>query len=176
MVYPARKRIVSLNASILIALVLILTACGGNSSGETGVRVGYPAPDFQLKDYQGNLVNLSDFKGKPILINFWATWCPPCQIEMPGIAEIYRQYQKDDLVVLGVNDREEASTVKKYVEAAGYSWQMLLDHDGNLKVNYQVVGLPTTFFIDRSGVIRFIEVGGLDKQGLEDKLPTILTV
>ena len=172
------KRTGLLTAS-LVVLLLILTACGDSSGSLTLVqeyapRIGYLAPDFELKDYLGNSFKLSDFKGKPVLINFWATWCPPCRAEMPEIEAAYHKYQKDGLVVLGINNRESDSTVKKYVEDGGFHWPMPMDYEGSVIGIYGVAAYPTSFFIDKQGFIVATQIGGMDKKGLEDRLFKIL--
>lgn len=157
---------------------LVLAACGEAAAPtlvrEYAPRVGYLAPDFELKDYQGSPVKLSDFKGKPVFINFWATWCPPCRAEMPEIEAAYRKYKSQGLVVLGIDAREDNSTVGKYVADGGYSWTMLMDYNGDTIATYGVAAFPTSFFVDREGFIRFSQVGGMDKRGLEDRLAKIL--
>ncbi len=165
-------------AATLILLTLVLTACSDSGEikfvSEYAARIGYLAPDFELNDYQGKPVRLSDFKGKPVFINFWATWCPPCRAEMPEIEAAYRKYQKDGLVVLGIDARENDGAVKKFVEDASFSWPMLMDYRGDQISNYGVVAFPTSFFIDRQGFIRASQVGGMDKRGIDERLAKIL--
>jgi len=168
-----------LGLTLLIMLSLTLAACGDNNNGqlvaEVAPRINYLAPDFSLKDYKGDTIKLSDFKGKPVLINFWATWCPPCRAEMPEIEAAYRKYkEKSGLIVLGVDAREEAAAVKKYVADGSYSWYMPMDYAGEVITAYGVVAFPTSFFIDRQGYIRSSQTGGMDKKGLEERLSKIL--
>lgn len=165
-------------AAIVILLALVLAACGDSGEvkfvSEYAPRVGYLAPDFALNDYYGKPVKLSDFKGKPVFMNFWATWCPPCRAEMPEIEAAYRKYQKDGLVVLGIDARENDETVKQFVEAGSFSWTMLMDFRGEQISNYGVIAFPTSFFIDRQGFIRATQVGGMDKRGIDERLAKIL--
>jgi len=173
-----RVKFIGLIIPTLIVLTLLLAACGDSAKSDKGVneyapKIGYLAPDFQLKDYNGNLIKLSDFKGKPVIINFWATWCPPCRAEMPEIEAAYRKYKKDGLIVLGVDAREDEATIRKYVEDGGYSWQMPID-DGETIITYRVVAFPTSFFVDKEGYVRATQVGGMDKKGLEERLAKIL--
>ncbi|MBN9392823.1 MAG: TlpA family protein disulfide reductase [Chloroflexi bacterium] len=165
-------------AGILILLSLVLAACGEEAPQtlvrEYAPRIGYLAPDFELKDDHGSPVKLSDYKGKPVLINFWATWCPPCRAEMPEIEAAYRKYQSQGLVVLGIDAREDIPTVSKYVADGGYSWTMPMDYNGEIIATYGVAAFPTSFFVDRDGFIRATQVGGMDKRGLEDRLTKIL--
>jgi thiol-disulfide isomerase/thioredoxin len=163
---------------IIFLLSMVLAACGEEASPtlvrEYAPRVGYLAPDFELKDNQGSPVKLSDYKGKPVLINFWATWCPPCRAEMPEIEAAYRKYKSQGLVVLGIDAREDNGAVNRYVADGGYSWDMPMDYNGDTIATYGVAAFPTSFFVDREGFIRSTQVGGMDKRGLEDRLAKIL--
>lgn len=162
-----------LELPLLLMLTLLLAACGG--SNNAAIVVGNPAPNFQLSAYSDNrTVNLSDFKGKPVMLNFWATWCAACQVEMPMIEAAYQQHQKDNLVVLGINMREDSPTIAKFLQDKQVSWPILLDLQGKVVSLYNVVGYPTSIFIDRKGVIRAIQVGSLDSASFPNQLAAIL--
>lgn len=169
-----------LGYGLLLLLSLLLGACGDNAQAgglvnDYAAKVNHLAPDFQLDDYStGQPVKLSDFKGKPVLVNFWATWCPSCKVELPEIAQVYHQYKSQGLTVLGINMREDSQTIKNYLAGTDYNWTMLMDSNGQLVNNYGVVGYPTTFFIDRKGFIRYIYIGGLDDGTLKKQLSIIL--
>lgn len=107
-------------------------------------------PDFTLKNLDGEEVKLSDYKGKIVLINFWATWCPPCDREMPHLEKLYNEY-KDELVILAVDVQESKKTVKKYVEKKGLTFPVLLDTDGRVAREYYVAAFPTSYFVDADG-------------------------
>jgi cytochrome c biogenesis protein CcmG/thiol:disulfide interchange protein DsbE len=133
--------------------------------------IGRPAPGFQLAALDGQPVSLGDFRGRPVIVNFWATWCEPCKQEMPALqAEAARQ---PDLVVLGIDNVESAVKVRPFVEQLGLRFPILLDQDGSVVERYQVTGLPTTFFIDRSGVLRAIYRGPLTPDSLREQLAGI---
>lgn len=121
---------------------------------------GHPAPDFVLKDLSGRDVRLSDFRGRPVIINFWATWCPPCREEMPRIQDFYRRFA-DRVVVLGIDVGESRDQVKRFVENGGFSWTFLLDADAKVTERYAVFAIPTTFFLDGEGVIKAKYMGPL---------------
>lgn len=125
---------------------------------ETAPNLGYLAPDFALDDLNGQTVRLSDFRGKPILLNFWATWCPPCRKEMPQLQDFHEQYG-DRIILLGIDWGEDAKTVKGFLDRLGVSHLNLLDQRGTAFVLYKLTGIPTSFFIDREGYIRGAWIG-----------------
>jgi thiol-disulfide isomerase/thioredoxin len=118
------------------------------------------APDFTLSDLDGNPVSLADYSGTPLLVNFWATWCPPCRAELPLIQQYQDQYA-GDFVVLAVDGAETAEDVRSFVEPQGYTMMFLLDTDYAVAELYQVRGFPTSVFIDADGVIQKVHIGEL---------------
>jgi peroxiredoxin len=127
-----------------------------------GPQPGYLAPDFSLQTLDGKVVTLSEFKGQPVLLNMWASWCTPCKYEMPAIQVIYEEFKDQDFVVLAVNltKKDVLSSVESFVEAHKLSFPILLDQDGRVEETYQLRGLPTSFFIDRDGIIQSVVIGG----------------
>ena len=121
-----------------------------------------PAADFQLQALDGDLVSLSDLRGKPVLINFWATWCPPCVQEMPLLQEISDRYE-DELVLLAVNGGDSMDLIRSFAEANRYTLTFLADPDNSLAPQYSVRGFPTSFFIDSDGMIQATYVGMMDE-------------
>lgn len=134
-----------------------------------------PAPDFALKDVNGNTVHLSDFRGKVVVLNFWATWCPPCRKELPDFAEIQSEYGGKGLQFLGIAlDDDGLSKVKPFVESAKIAYPILLP-DASLAGKYGEMNvIPVTFLIDRKGVIRAHYVGMRKKDVLEDMVKPLL--
>ena len=120
------------------------------------------APDFHLQTLDGTPVELADFKGKAVLINFWATWCGPCRQEMPLI-EKYHQKYPDDLVVLAVNNDEPASDVQAYVNDMKLSFRVLLDPGEKVENIYRIHAFPTSIFVDSQGMIRYLHIGVLNE-------------
>jgi cytochrome c biogenesis protein CcmG/thiol:disulfide interchange protein DsbE len=151
-------------------LLLLLTAC----SGPPQARLGSAAPDFTLQSIDGTSVRLSDFKGKPILINFWATWCVPCREEMPLLQATYEQYREQGLVILAVDMEEDASLVRRWVEQGGYTFTFLLDSDGELLKRYNVTAAPTSYFLSPEGVIKDLKLGALSRGDLQSKVEAVL--
>ncbi|MEB3102427.1 peroxiredoxin family protein [Ferviditalea candida] len=123
---------------------------------EVGLNAGNIAPNFKLSKLDGEAVSLSDLKGKKVILNFWATWCPPCQMEMPHMEKIYKEYEKQGVVVLGVNltfTEQDPAKVPVFVQDYGLSFPIALDKKGEVSDLYAVVGYPTTYIIDSRGVI-----------------------
>lgn len=118
------------------------------------------ALDFTLYDLEGNSVSLSDYSGTPLLINFWATWCPPCRSELPLIQQ-YQDKYGDDFLVLAVDGGETAEDVQSFVDSQGYTMIFLLDVEFAVAELYQVRGFPTSLFIDANGVIQQVHIGEL---------------
>lgn len=135
------------------------------------------APDFTLTDLDGNSVTLSDFRGKVVFINFWTQWCPSCRAEMPEIEAIYQEYKSQDVVVIGVDilvseifKGYDESDVRQFVQQGGYSWAFVLDTTGEVTTNYNVATIPTSFFLDKEGVIRAVTIGAMTKRAMESQL------
>ena len=136
----------------------VLTRDDGERIGATDgqrPREGEPAPDFTLLSAEGERVALSDFRGKTVVLNFWATWCPPCRAEMPELQAVWEERgEGEDLVVLAVDVGERADEVMAFVENFGLTFPVALDVDGSVADHYGLPGLPSTFFIDAEGVLR----------------------
>jgi cytochrome c biogenesis protein CcmG/thiol:disulfide interchange protein DsbE len=141
-------------------MMLSRVPVGAGSATSIAPQVGFLAPVFSLEELEGSQVALSDFRGQPVMLNFWATWCPPCRAEMPAIQNVAARYRDDDLVVLLINQGEEAATVREYQAGTSLVATVLLDPRGSVASAYRVRALPTTVFIDREGRIRAIALGG----------------
>lgn len=123
---------------------------------------GFQAPDFALKTSQGEQISLSDLHGQVVIINLWASWCPPCRVEMPELQKVYRAYRDRGLQVLAVNvtNQDDAQAAVKFSTQLGLTFPILLDLDGSVSRAYQLQALPTTYFVDRDGIIQDVVVGG----------------
>ena len=137
-------------------------------------RTGFRAPDFTLTTLEGETVTLSDFKGQPVLINFWATWCPPCRAEMPAIQAAYERYAAQGLVVLGVDMAESPDVVAAFVQRFGIRFPIPLDRDEQVATQYRVRAIPTSFFVDREGVVRSTFTGPMNGPLIADRVSQIL--
>lgn len=130
---------------------------------EARPEVGYLAPDFALRDLEGRVVRLSDFHGRAVLLNFWATWCPPCRREMPSMEQAYREYRGRGLEILAVSiDTGGADAVQAFVQELNLTFPVLLDPDMAVLRTYRLGGIPGSFLIDRRGVVRAVEFGFRD--------------
>jgi len=167
--------------SILILAALILGAGwiwlsrvpGGVARPESLPLRGHPAPDFTLQTLDGDSLTLSDLRGKAVVLNFWATWCPPCQAEMPELQAAHEAYASGGLVVLGVNQAEDRATVQAFLDERNLSFPVVLDSQYEASQLYKVNSLPTTFFIDRNGVIQERVTGQMNTALLAEKLRSI---
>lgn len=127
------------------------------------------AQGFSLTDLNGNLVSLNEFRGKYVLLNFWATWCPPCQQEMPDIQR-FSDNHEDELVVLAVNLNEETNTVKDFISKNNYTFPVLLDSYGQVGNSYKISSIPASYFIDKEGRITKKHVGSMTYLQMENYL------
>ena len=129
--------------------------------------VGATAPDFTLPDTGGNTVHLREFQGKVIIVDFWATWCPPCRALMPRLQKMYVNWEKRGLVVLGLDVGEDADTVEKFAREQSYSFPLLIGAEPDIAAKYFVEAYPSTFVIDRLGHIVYRDLGGADPAKLQ---------
>jgi len=150
---------------LIVVLLFIVDGCKQPSTATSpttavsGTEIGNQAPDFQLQDIKGQSVTLSNLRDSPVILNFWASWCGPCEHEMPFLQQIYEDWQSEDVLLLTINLRETPSVITEYMQSNGLSFPVLLDVDGSVTLNYNVIGIPTTFFIDRDGVIQAKRLG-----------------
>ena len=170
--------VVSLAAAILWTVGSRLpSGVGAPLSSSPSPREGFFAPDFTIDTLQGEQVKLSGLRGKVIVVNFWTTWCPPCRAETPALKMSYEAYKDLDVVILGVNltDQDSLKEVESFVHEFGLTYPILLDRDGAVGLLYQLSGLPTTFFINREGIIRTVVIGGpMSATSIRSKIEALL--
>jgi peroxiredoxin len=133
-----------------------------NSEKQSVPQVGFQAPDFTLVNAQNEQITLSDLRGQPVVVNLWASWCPPCRAEMPALQKVYEQYQTEGLQVLAVNAtaQDDPDAAIAFTSQMGLTFPILFDQDGIVLQQYRLRSLPTTYFIDRQGVIQEVVIGG----------------
>jgi len=160
------------------ALALALTCCGPKTPGRQAVRDSKDrkaAPDFALKDASGKVVHLSDFRGRVVLLDFWATWCGPCTIEIPWFVDFQRKYKDRGFDVLGVSmDDDGWKAINPFVAEKKINYRVLLGDDKTGDQYGGIEALPTTFVIDRDGRIAAIHVGLSGKKEFEDAIEKLL--
>jgi cytochrome c biogenesis protein CcmG/thiol:disulfide interchange protein DsbE len=162
----------SLRWTIFSVLILAVSAAwiwisavptGDSSSGLIPApRQGFQAPDFSLSTLSGETITLSELRGQPILINLWATWCPPCRAEMPDLQAVFDAYQEQGFLVLAINAtyQDSPASAATFVEKYELTFPILMDTSGETARLYQMRALPTSFFVDRKGIIQEVVVGG----------------
>ena len=128
----------------------------------TALAAPLPAPDFTLEDMDAKKFSLKDYRGKVVLLNFWATWCPPCRREMPSMERLHQKFKGRDFVVLALNQMEDGDQVFTFTGDLGVelSFPIVFDKDSSVSRAYGVMGLPTTYLIDKKGNVRFRAIGG----------------
>jgi len=137
-------------------------------------KVGKEAPDFRVQGLDGQFYRLSDFRGRPVWINFWASWCPPCRAENPDIEAVYQSNQANGLVVLGIAIGEDDSDVRGYAGRTNLTYTIGLDRGTDIAAAYRIVGIPTHFFIDRDGILREWRIGSMSKKTMEKNVAAIM--
>ena len=152
---------------------------GKNATGRVpAAEAGRAAPDFLLTTLDGGTLRLSDLQGKPILVNFFATWCVTCRAEMPDLIKTYEQYKSRGLVVIGVNLQEAGDQVRPFVQRFGMTFPVIMDRRGQVAAAWRIggptSGLPSSYFIDASGVIRKVVFGQLSTKDIESGLYLVL--
>lgn len=149
--------------------VIIISGCKEDNK-HPAVSIGNYAPKFVLTDLNKKTINLDDYKGKKVILNFWATWCPPCVSEMPLLQEVYNNRRGEGVEVIGINYNEDYDRVKKFISEKGVTFTVFIDSDLKVSMDYGVIGLPVTFFIDREGRLKEKFKGELNKKLIEDIL------
>ena len=159
----------------MTVLILSFIKLGeGNKSGVSvaSTIIGSPAPDFSLPSINGQEVGLQGFSGKPVILNFWATWCAPCKEEMPLLESISKKYGSN-LAVIAINEGDNLSAVKEFVANENLDLQILLDEESKVGELYKLGGYPTSVFIDGKGIIQAIYLGELSLVQVERNLDLI---
>jgi cytochrome c biogenesis protein CcmG, thiol:disulfide interchange protein DsbE len=161
-----------------LAPLLLLGALGvvllSRLPSTSPTAVGNPAPDFSLADLEGNPVRLADLRGRPVILNFWASWCGPCVEEFPLLREAAAVHGEDGLVVVGVVYRDRSEAARDFMTRNGGTWAAAMDPGDRVADAYGVIGPPETYFIARDGTIAGRQFGPIDAESLDAQLATIL--
>ena len=156
---------------------IAVAALGISAASGLAQSPGAAAIDFRLKTLAGGTVSLAEYRGRPLLLNFWATWCKPCRAEMTDIIAAYNVHRDQDLQVLAINltDQERMKDVRTFVSELQMPFPVLLDEKGKVRKSYALRGVPTSVFIDSSGVVRFVNPGPITRELIERGLAAILS-
>ena len=159
----------------LFPTLLLLTLLAGCEQNVTDAKTDTPAPAFTLERLDGPAVHFPEqYRGQVVAIRFWADWCPYCHAEMQALEPVYRQYRDRGLAILAVNVLQPLETVRPFVQKLEISYEVLLDPQGEVTGDYQIMGLPMTFIVDRQGVIRARIVGESTPEVFERAIATLL--
>jgi peroxiredoxin len=168
--------------ALSLALVLIVSGCARAAAGQDrevvasptvppiGVTVGMRAPELELQTLDGGTVRLSDLRGQPVMINFWAVWCGFCRTELPEMQQVFEAYRDQGFTILAVDVQEDRSVVEPFAGELGLTFPVLLDSRAEVSRSYRVRGLPTSYFVDQNGVIIGRELGAIDEEWIVNYL------
>ena len=146
--------------SLFILVVSLSSIAQQAGKGLTQLPDRPQAPDFVLADIDGNQYRLSDYRGQVVIINFWATWCPPCRAEMPSMQRAWQQLEKEGILMLGINVGEDEDTIFQFTANYPVEFPLLMDQDSRVINQWPVRGLPTTFVVSPAGKITYRAIGG----------------
>jgi peroxiredoxin len=171
-------------AGVVMAVITVMNPLRGAPGSDPAalspipdrISAGRPAPDFTGQLLDGETVRLSDLRGQAVALNFWASWCAPCRVEMPVLQAAYERHAESGLVILAVNVGEDAQTVSTAVLELGLALPIVLDPEGDVSELYEVRPLPTTVWIDPDGVIRAEHFGALTEDTIEDYIADVMDV
>ncbi|HSA61901.1 MAG TPA: TlpA disulfide reductase family protein [Nitrospiraceae bacterium] len=169
------RRIITAFITIVLFTALIgLPAIDGWSMGSRVPAVGMQVEDFHLTDLEGKSQSLSQYRGKIVLVNFWATWCKPCTTEMPAMQASFDKLRDKGFVVLAINELEDDAKVREHIKQYGHTFPVLMDRDNKVANQFGVFGLPVSVFIDEKGIVQeYIKGGLLTEQRIDDVVARI---
>lgn len=161
---------------LAVAVVVFLGLSGslGPAGGLAGGRAPQLAPTFAAATFDGAEVSLADFRGRPVVLTFWASWCPPCRAEAPALERTWRTYQGRGVAFLGVNIQDTEAAARLFLREFGITYPSVRDATNEIATRYAVRGIPTTVFIDGDGYVQEFTVGGLTEQHLVARVEELL--
>ncbi|WP_313997769.1 redoxin domain-containing protein [uncultured Paenibacillus sp.] len=166
--------------AVQIAILVCVLLLGGYAIGKTlfssdgGPRVGGKPPDFELAAVDGSVHKLSDYEGRPLVINFWGTFCPPCVKEMPEFQRQYEKWKGEGLAILAINLSEDDITIRNFLKRFDLDYTILRDRDRQTEKAYGVRQYPTTFFVKPNGEIMEIFVGGMTEAAIDERVEKLI--
>jgi len=166
---------------VAVGLVLLLRMNNNKaiSSSSTDfsvvpVEVDFAAPELDLRSLEGEPVSLMDYRGSVILVNLWATWCPPCREEMPTLQAFYEKHKDEGFILVGLNQEETRAAVAPFVREFGLTFPIWLDEDYLAQREFNTISLPSSYVIDREGRVRLMWIGGISKSNLEKFVAAVI--
>lgn len=170
-----RNTLLIVGGIFIVFAVISLFLSKSSFQNVAPAKVGSPVGDFALSDLNGNTVHLSDFAGKPVMINAWATWCPPCRAEMPLLNSYYQAHRQQGFVILAVNAGDSQSEASSFAQQNGLAFTVLLDPDTSLLNGLGIHSFPTSVFIGRDGKVKTIHVGMFTQDSIESEITPLLS-
>jgi len=165
-------RVVHASAATVGRAIVAKAASQGDA--KVGNRIGFTAPDFTLPTVDNREISLSDYRGRPVILNFWATWCGPCRYEVPAFKTFYERYPEEEVVIIAVNTQDDPDSARGYARADGLKFLIPIDPRGVVAGMYNVRGMPTTFFINEAGIITSIKIGPfLSVDEMEERMTSV---
>lgn len=159
----------------LLSLNSTVNDTASNSDFSTiPVQVDYAAPELNLTTLEGNAASLTDYRGNVVLVNLWATWCPPCTEEMPTLQAFYERYRSEGFELIAIDQGETLAEVKPFVADFGLTFPIWLDQDNEAGSSFKTMHLPSSYVIDREGRVRLMWIGGISAANLEKYVPNII--
>jgi len=168
----SRPKFACFTPLLILTGLLLLSGCSEDSQTEPAEKE--IAADFVLKLFDGSDFRLSDHRGKPVFINFWASWCVPCAEEMPAIEQVYKEYSKKDVIFIGIAIEDTETKARLFADRFGVSFPIGLD-PGEIHKSYPLYGVPTTVFVDKQGKINYLHMGGVTEALIRHELDKIIS-
>ncbi len=163
-----------ISIGIMLFILLNERSASTQDFSTVPVEVKFPAPELTLIDLAGNTVSLKDHLGSVVLVNLWATWCPPCKEEMPTLQTFYEKYKDDGFILLAIDQEETLAVVEPFVKEYGLSFPVWLDEEYQAQRVFNTMNLPSSYVIDRNGMVRLMWIGGISKKNLEKYVPDVI--
>lgn len=160
-----KKILTALPGALLLTIALAGFPVMDSNAADSHIRpikIPYPAHEFRLKDLDDKWISLKDLRGKTVIINFWATWCPPCRKELPSMQRTYKKYKNEKFVILGINVGESWDVIAPFLTPLNIEFPILLDTDSSELAIWKAIGLPTSFVINGQGMVTHRFTGGRD--------------
>jgi peroxiredoxin len=162
------------HANALAASQATVTRTASQNDVNVGSKIGNTAPDFTLPTVDSREISLSDYRGRPVILNFWATWCGPCRYEVPAFKAFYERYPEEEVVIIAISTQDDPDSARGYAIRDGLKFVIPVDPRGTVANMYNVRGMPTTFIIDEDGVITSIKIGPfLSIDEIEERMTSV---